>query len=260
MLLRLVFVVVCLAVFSVVSQSIRPKLDSRIVGGEDAPIEEYYYQVSVQLRGQHICGGTLVGLKSYVITAAQCTDGLSANALSVRAGTDLYNSGGEVKSVQTVFQHPKYDQWTYDYDIAILKLTSAFDSSNNNIKDAELPTVVANPVIKDDYEMIVTGWGATEEGGLPANSLQMISLLLVTPAACEAAFGRGFITERMRCATAEGKDACLGDTGGPLVVNETVVVGITSWGFGCARPGYPGVYTDIISADIRKYILETVGF
>lgn len=258
MLLRLVLVFVCFALFS--AQSIRPKLDSRIVGGEDAPIADFYYQVSVQLRGQHICGGTLVGLKSYVITSAQCTDGLSANELSVRAGTDLLNSGGEVKSVQTVHQHPKYDQWTYDYDIAILKLISAFDSSNNNIKDAGLPTVLSNPIMKPDYEMLVTGWGATEEGGSPANSLQVISLLEVIRANCEAAFGRGFITERMRCATADGKDACLGDTGGPLVVNETVLVGITSWGFGCARPGYPGVYTDIINEDIRKYVLEIVGF
>ena len=81
---------------------------------------------------------------------------------------------------------------------------------------------------------------------------------IVSPAACKAAYGAGSITERMLCAgvSGGGQDACQGDSGGPLAVGF-LLGGIVSWGYGCGRLGYPGVYGNV--AAMRDYIKETAG-
>lgn len=61
----------------------------------------------------------------------------------------------------------------------------------------------------------------------------------------------------MICATAPGRDTCQGDSGGPMTYNNNgkfEIVGITSWGRGCATPGETGVYARV-SAQL-KWIRE----
>lgn len=65
-----------------------------------------------------------------------------------------------------------------------------------------------------------------------------------TVCAADYAGGDYEVTETMICAGEKGKDSCQGDSGGPLASNGTLV-GIVSWGLGCAREGYPGVYTNV---------------
>ena len=61
--------------------------------------------------------------------------------------------------------------------------------------------------------------------------------------------GYGFVAQHMYCAGAVGIDACQGDSGGPLYLrkadNQWIQVGVTSWGVGCAKAGYPGVWTEV---------------
>ena len=61
----------------------------------------------------------------------------------------------------------------------------------------------------------------------------------------------------MICAGIGEKDSCQGDSGGPLVDVNRYLVGIVSWGEGCARDGYPGVYTEV--AHFVEWIKETLS-
>jgi len=62
----------------------------------------------------------------------------------------------------------------------------------------------------------------------------------------------------MICAGVENKDACTGDTGGPLVQNG-VQFGIASWSYGCARDGYPSVYANVADSEIQSFIKNLVA-
>lgn len=96
-----------------------------------------------------------------------------------------------------------------------------------------------------------------QEGNFsPAFQLQVVSVPVVENAECAVNYlGYGDITERMLCAgyKAGQKDACQGDSGGPLVANG-VLIGVVSWGAGCARPGLPGVYTNLADPVLRAWI------
>ncbi|KAK7794879.1 hypothetical protein R5R35_010571 [Gryllus longicercus] len=105
---------------------------------------------------------------------------------------------------------------------------------------------------------VVTGWGLTNVGGSSPNTLHFLKLPIVSHSACDSFYGSGLITARMLCAgyPAGGQDACQGDNFGPLVAGG-VQVGIVSWGYGCALPNYPGVYTNV--ANLRSWITANTG-
>ena len=104
----------------------------------------------------------------------------------------------------------------------------------------------------DNVRALVTGWGRTSSQGLPSNILQEATVTTMTNSQCRSSSHRhDKITENMICAQAAGRDACKGDSGGPLAVlgqdGSYSQIGVVSWGKGCARPGYPGVYTRLTS-------------
>ncbi|KAK9751337.1 Trypsin [Popillia japonica] len=237
-----------------VPEPFSPRLDGRIVGGSSVDISKHPYQVSLLLLGSHVCGGAIISEK-YVVTAAHCTYRTSTEAFSVRVGSSIRNSGGTVVKVEAIYQHPNFDYFTVDYDISVLSLSSSlnFDS---NIAAIKLPS--ENQEFAAGIESVVTGWGDTAQGGPSADQLQAVRVPLVSLSDCQAAYSPYNITDRMLCAGIKegGKDACQGDSGGPLVIDD-VLVGVVSWGIGCAQPEYPGVYASV--PNLRSYISEVSG-
>ncbi|KAI7815151.1 Serine protease [Rhyzopertha dominica] len=231
-----------------------PMLDGRIVGGEPVQIEQYNYQASLLYFSSHRCGAVIVS-PTVVLTAAHCTDRILALFLSIRVGSSTRNSGGVVVAVSQLHQHPQYSSSTIDYDISVLVLASSL-SFTNAIGPVALPRL-NDPLPVGQYS-VVTGWGALSEGGASASQLQAVGVPVVSLEACRAAYGQNRVSEFMMCAgyPEGGKDACQGDSGGPLVV-DGILIGLVSWGAGCARPGFPGVYANVQT--LRDYITNTVG-
>ncbi|KAL4928803.1 serine protease [Aspergillus undulatus] len=226
-----------------------------IVGGDEASISDYPYQIALLSSGSLICGGSIIS-NQYVVTAAHCTDGATARSLSIRAGSSSSNSGGTVVGVSSIAQHPDYNSATVDNDISILTLSEEL-TFGDGIGAVDLPSSSALPAAGTVGTL--TGWGALREGGNVSPTLQYVDVPVVSKSQCSSDY-QGFneITDSMVCAGVEGggKDACQGDSGGPYVA-DGVLIGITSWGNGCAREGYPGVYSS--PAYFRDYIQSVTG-
>jgi len=219
----------------------------RIVGGTEADVGEFPHQIALLrggVGGSLMCGGSLVSANR-VITAGHCCDGQSASRLGVRVGNhNLYEDDPEQKdiAVSRVMNHENYDSWTIENDICMLELAEDADLSSNVI------SAISIPADGQEYSAgtmcTVSGWGTTSEGGSLARSLMKVDVPVVSDDDCRGSYGQNDITDSMICAgyDAGGKDSCQGDSGGPFMCGSGLD-GIVSWGYGCAQPGYPGVYT-----------------
>nr|AEI58557.1 serine protease [Eupolyphaga sinensis] len=230
----------------------KPQLDGRIVGGSTTTIQNYPYQVSLQYGGSHICGGSIISA-NYVLTAAHCIIG-SASQHRVRVGSTNSNSGGTIYQVAQTIVHGSYSSRTMDYDVALLRTSTAISGSSS------VATIgLESGVVSVGTSAVVTGWGTTSEGGSASTTLRQVIVPIVSDASCNSAYASyGGITARMICAgyTSGGRDACQGDSGGPLVANGRLV-GVVSWGVGCARPNFPGVYAKVSA--VRSWIQSNFG-
>jgi trypsin len=217
-------------------------VSGEIVGGSASPSGEAPWQVSLR-RTSHFCGGAILN-STTVLTAAHCVSGASPSSITVRYNTLTHASGGTLVAVQSIIAHPQYNSGTIDYDIAILRLAAPLSLGQTQAKAIPLPSQGADPA--EGAMALVSGWGTTSSGGSLSASLQSVKVPIVSRASANASYGSGSITNNMIAAGLPqgGKDACQGDSGGPLVING-VLQGITSWGNGCARAGYPGIYTRV---------------
>ncbi|XP_037806937.1 trypsin beta-like [Lucilia sericata] len=234
-------VVATLAQGSVIKPRV-PELDGRIVGGEDTTIDKYPYQVSVRLFGSHICGGSIVNNR-VVITAAHCIYSfLGASSYSVQYGTTVVGGNNNVVAAERIVKNENYDGSAINNDVTLI-----FLASDIPLGATAKPIQLASQVPAAGTPAVVSGWGTLEENGAAASILQQVPVVIVDPAVCQKQYsGVNEITEAMLCAgvSSGGKDACQGDSGGPLVANGELV-GIVSWGVGCARPDYSGVYSNV---------------
>ncbi|CAH2040764.1 unnamed protein product, partial [Iphiclides podalirius] len=158
---------------------------------------------------------------------------------------DVNNSDSEGIQVSHVTQHPDFNRFTYDNDIAVLRLAESIPE--NLYRPACLPELDDDNRL-EGVEAIVSGWGSTIEKGPPSSIPMKAQVNIWAQEECSGAgYGRRKVTPRMLCANAPERDSCTGDSGGPLLLPRPhyTIVGIVSWGRGCARQGYPGVYARV---------------
>ena len=149
-------------------------------------------------------------------------------------------------NVLEIIVHQEYGrQLFYSNDIALLKLANAVNL-NNQVGAACLPDMNLSLVGKTCW---ITGWGTLYSGGIQPNTLMQAQVPVVSKQVCLLAFPNQ-LDDTMLCAGTRfgGVDACQGDSGGPLVCEFSgrwFLVGITSWGRGCAAPNTYGVYANV---------------
>ncbi|XP_072929276.1 trypsin-1 isoform X1 [Epargyreus clarus] len=222
--------------------------ENRIVGGMPAGSNRYPWMARLVYDGQFHCGASLL-TKEYVLTAAHCVRKLKRSKIRVILGdhdqTITTESPAIMRAVTAIVRHRSFDADSYNNDIALLKLRKPVTFSKI-IKPVCLPPSGIDPSGK---EGIVVGWGRTSEGGQLPAVVQEVRVPILTLTQCRGMKYRASrITNNMLCAGRASTDSCQGDSGGPLLLQQGdkfQIVGIVSWGVGCGRPGYPGVYTRI---------------
>ncbi|KYG64447.1 trypsin [Bdellovibrio bacteriovorus] len=226
-------------------------VQSKIVGGVEATPGEFPFIVSLQGSTGHFCGGSLIR-KNWVLTAAHCVKGSTVRSVAIGLHDQKQISKAEVIKTKRVIPHPQYDDNNADFDYALIELQkdSTYEPIAINTTEIEVPDA-------SDGEIVATvaGWGATRENSysLPSR-LQKVDVPLVPHELCNKNY-KNNITSRMLCAgyARGGKDSCQGDSGGPLIarggmMGQSVLIGVVSWGEGCARANLPGVYAKVSEA------------
>lgn len=230
----------------------------RIVGGTTATRNSWPFLVALFSNGRHFCGGSLID-SSHILTAAHCIAHMSSTDVS-RLEVALamhtlkpYDSQAVRKRVRRVVRHKGFNPVTLYNDVAILTLDSPVTFSS-----AIAPVCLPPMGSTDQFvskESTVVGWGALREGGRQPDVLQQVTVQIQSNAECKKNYGKdapGGIVDHMICAAYPGKDSCSGDSGGPMVTQTSagspwVQAGIVSWGIGCGKAPYPGVYSRVTS-------------
>ncbi|GAA3869644.1 serine protease [Saccharothrix violaceirubra] len=224
-----------------------------IVGGTRASTAQYPWVVYLATTsGYQYCGGTLVA-PNKVLTAAHCTEDDVASSVLVVAGRDDKNSSaGTAARVTRIWIHPSFSSVTRGYDVSVLTL-------DRNLTQATLPVATAADanLYTAGTSTTILGWGTTRAGGQPSRYLLRASVPVTGDQTCSAGYGSQYKPQHMVCAGLPqgGVDTCQGDSGGPLVAGGKLI-GVTSFGEGCASARYPGVYARVSSyeTEIRQQL------
>ncbi|NJK46424.1 MAG: serine protease [Pleurocapsa sp. SU_196_0] len=222
------------------------RVTPQIVGGVTATAGEFPFMVRLgNSPSQQWCGGSLIAT-NWVLTAAHCMVGESQTGVYATAGDHRIsvNEGTEQSRRSTrIFIHPSFNNSTYNNDIALIKVSSAF-SLNSRVATTSLRTLPGS-----GSQLTVIGWGRTREGGSSANTLRKVNVSLQSASSCSGAYP-GQTTSNMFCAgeVSGGKDSCQGDSGGPLFTQNAPLrqIGVVSFGStSCTEIDKPGVYAKV---------------
>jgi secreted trypsin-like serine protease len=231
----------------------------RVVGGEEVPLSEYLagklkFSVSLQWNTgsgwAHYCGGSVALRKNLVVTAAHCKPALSDRVVVGRH--DLRTNDGQELGIAEVWRHAQWNRPTkHNNDVALIKLKHPADVEPVDIEtfSRHWPTLTGS------------GWGRLGENAPLSPTLQFADLPVLSQSYCHERSAN--YTPRMGCAgfVTGGIDLCSGDSGGfngvQLDATRWLLVGVTSFGAGCARPGNPGYFAYLAGDDaaLARWIL-----
>ncbi|EFX79655.1 hypothetical protein DAPPUDRAFT_104233 [Daphnia pulex] len=233
-----------------------------IVGGSEAIPNSWPFIVGLRMSGKSavLCGGSILS-PTRILTAAHCVEKLSVFDISTLiVGFGMHNQTAndaeQTRRVSRVVYNIAYNAKTKQNDVAVLTIDPPI------VYSAAISPVCLPPFnnAADRFagkDAAIMGWGTLQSGGSQPDELQQATVQIIPNADCNAQYN-GKITNQQLCASAPGKDTCQGDSGGPIAVQAEAgsiawtQVGITSFGNGCAKPNFAGVYASV--AFFRRWI------
>ncbi|XP_032070199.1 granzyme A-like [Thamnophis elegans] len=213
---------------------------AQIIGGKVSVPHSRPFMAKIKGSKGRLCGGTLIK-PNWVLTAAHC---IITNKTEVILGIHSENdTTKQVFKVNKKISHPDFDRVKKQNDIRLLQLKEKA-KLNKNVAIVKLPKKYGD--LKAGTQCLVAGWGITESRR-PSDVLREVDVTVIARNICNDRKhynSKPLVTMNMVCAgdKSGGKDACTGDSGGPLICNG-VQRGIVSFGRGCGKSQYPGVYT-----------------
>ncbi|XP_046718735.1 transmembrane protease serine 5 [Silurus meridionalis] len=242
----------------------------RIIGGVDATLGRWPWQVSLYYHNRPTCGGSII-TREWIITAAHCVSTLHQDSSwVVYAGIVSRNAAKLAQymghTVEKIIYNKNYNHRSHDSDIALIKLRKPLNFSDT-IRPICLPQY--SHELPGGTLCWISGWGYTQPDNVYyalhssySDTLKEAQVPLISTKKCNSScMYNGEITPQMLCAghTEGNLDACQGDSGGPLACQDDNVwrlIGVVSWGTGCAEPNHPGVYTKV--AEFLGWIYDII--
>ncbi|KAH8364702.1 hypothetical protein KR084_010240 [Drosophila pseudotakahashii] len=214
------------------------------------------YVVSIRSRtprkffgDNHFCGGVIIS-RTYIMTSAHCAMDKRkiihrSRVLLIVAGTAnrlKYRSGLTVHiPVKKVFVPEEFTVLNTN-NLALMLLAKKLPLDNPRVGVINLPTADPEPGVN----YTVLGWGRVFKGGPMASNILHIDVELLPREICENKLHT--FKEEMMCAgnlnNSLDENPCAGDTGSPLILNDTVF-GVVTYRIGCGSRTLPSVYTNV---------------
>jgi len=260
----------------------------RIVHGVAANAGQFPWQAGLQYKswGLTFCGGAFIDKDgnladsnvpdtAYVLTAGHCAKGKSKYSIRVIGGSihpysNLKYDVEEIIPLSTKTLNLEYDSVSKVNDVALLRVRLSLDSrataASSRSSEIQIHTIPMAEESMDvsDREGIVSGFGYLKYQGSQAKELRDVNVMIHSGQKCSEMYNgvtKVFNPKYMICAGGLDRDACQGDSGGPLVARDNrgayKLVGVVSWGIGCATPEVPGCYAKI--SYYHKYIAAAIA-
>ncbi|XP_023141144.1 serine protease 57-like [Amphiprion ocellaris] len=226
---------------------------AHIVGGRDAASHSRPYMASLQIQGQHICGGALVR-EDFVVTAAHCR---VRGTYTVVVGADSLTSNEPTKQefrAARLIPHPQYDPVQFRNDIMLIQL-----NNRAQLTEAVQPISLKPGRVRADSRCLTAGWGTIDDNNTLPLRLQEVNVTTLSAQECRRRWGQVPITRRMVCGVGGRafQGFCSGDSGGPLVCDGAAAGVVSFSGLRCGDPQTPDVYTRISS--FREWITTVIN-